>query len=311
MKTVPGIMLLAALAALPLAAADAGLLNLVMPDARVIMGVQVDQARNSPFGRFVLSQMQNDSAQFARLTAETGFDPRYDLREVIVASADESGKGNPLVLARGKFDAGKIRDFARREGAAASNYRGTDVLVSGKGNRVQWLAFPGADAAVAGDEDAVRAALDRLPRSAPTLDAATLARITDLSARYDAWLVSRAGVARLAESVRDPNVAGAMRGNLMQSVEQAYGGVRFGDEVEIAAELLMRSDRDAQAMEDVVRFLGQMMGGQNRDPRAGKLLDAMKLTSEGRIFRMSLSIPEAQIEELVKGGKSHARHRAP
>ena len=40
------------------AAADPQLLNLVMPDAQVMAGVNVEQAKTTPFGQYVLSQIQ-------------------------------------------------------------------------------------------------------------------------------------------------------------------------------------------------------------------------------------------------------------
>jgi len=38
-----------------LAAVDPGLLNLVMPDAKFLAGVRVDQSEASPFGQFLLA----------------------------------------------------------------------------------------------------------------------------------------------------------------------------------------------------------------------------------------------------------------
>ena len=37
-------------------AADTQLLSMVMPDAKVVAGVNVDSAKASPFGRYVLAQ---------------------------------------------------------------------------------------------------------------------------------------------------------------------------------------------------------------------------------------------------------------
>src|SRR5690348_11738658 len=61
-----------------LAAADPGLLRLVMPDAKVIAGLQVTQTKNSLFGQFVLSHMQVEDETFKKFMAQTGFDPRRD-----------------------------------------------------------------------------------------------------------------------------------------------------------------------------------------------------------------------------------------
>jgi len=67
-------------------AADPGLLSLVMPDAKVIAGLQVDQAKTSQFGQYVLSHMQPDDANFKKFMADTGFDPRRDVGEIVMAS---------------------------------------------------------------------------------------------------------------------------------------------------------------------------------------------------------------------------------
>src|SRR5215472_3544736 len=77
-------MLLAGTSAL--AAIDPGLLNLVMPDAKVLSGLQVDQTLNSPFGQYILNQFQPNDQGFLKFMSATGFDPRHDLREILAAS---------------------------------------------------------------------------------------------------------------------------------------------------------------------------------------------------------------------------------
>src|SRR5690242_17023323 len=86
-------------------AADQGLLNMVMPDAKVVAGLQVDTAKSSAFGQYVLAHMQPDDAGFKKFMADTGFDPRRDLREIVIASNWENSTSDNrfLVLARGAF----------------------------------------------------------------------------------------------------------------------------------------------------------------------------------------------------------------
>src|SRR5436309_12080829 len=71
---------------LPANAADPQLLNLVMPDAKVLAGVNVDQAKVTPFGLYVLGQMQLQDAHLKELTNLTGFDPTRDVHELLVAT---------------------------------------------------------------------------------------------------------------------------------------------------------------------------------------------------------------------------------
>lgn len=71
---------------LPARAADSRLVALMMPDAKVIAGVNVDQAKVSPFGQWVLGQMQPGDNQFKELKTLTGFDPVHNVHELLVGS---------------------------------------------------------------------------------------------------------------------------------------------------------------------------------------------------------------------------------
>src|SRR6476469_7466580 len=91
-----------------LSAADPQLLNLVMPDAKILAGVNVEQARGTLFGQWVLNQIQSHDTEMQQLITLTGFDPRRVVREVLVAS-DGNPKGKTgLAMARGNFDVAKI-----------------------------------------------------------------------------------------------------------------------------------------------------------------------------------------------------------
>src|SRR4051794_25481921 len=96
---------------LPANAADPQLLSLVMPDAKVLAGVNVDQAKVTPFGLYILGQMQLQDAHLKELTTLTGFDPSRDVHELLVATnSTASGKGpqTGLAVARGNFDPARI-----------------------------------------------------------------------------------------------------------------------------------------------------------------------------------------------------------
>src|SRR5437899_7055264 len=95
-----------------LSAADPQLLNLVMPDAKVVAGVNVEQAKGTQFGQYILNQMQTNDASLQQLVALTGFDPRRDVRELLVSSDGTPQGHTGLALARGNFDVAKITGVA-------------------------------------------------------------------------------------------------------------------------------------------------------------------------------------------------------
>src|ERR1051325_9305106 len=89
-------------------AAEPTLISLVPAEATVIGGIHVDSTVSSPFGQFILSQVNQGDKDFQEMIAATGFDPRQDLREIVFASASQQAKGPGLILARGVFNGPQI-----------------------------------------------------------------------------------------------------------------------------------------------------------------------------------------------------------
>src|SRR6476620_5512462 len=120
--------LLAAVA--PAKAADLELVKLLPTDAKVIAGVNVTQAKGSPFGQYVLSQMKLDNHGLQQITLETGFDPSSDVHELLAAGSGDSTakKGNGLVIARGNFNIAGITAAATAHEALSQTYKGVNIL---------------------------------------------------------------------------------------------------------------------------------------------------------------------------------------
>jgi hypothetical protein len=300
------------ISSLAAAAADPALLNLVMPDARILAGVDVEQAKNSPFGQFVLSQMTEDK-DFTDFVATTGFDPRRHLQEVLLASTtvgNEHGKG--LIVARGVFDKNRIIATAKNEGAASTSYNGVDVLTPpNKEGRTVWIAFLDSSVLVIGDDANVRGALDRRTASrglAPDISA----KVSDLSRHNDVWMVSHGGFQNITRRLPEEQVGGAIRGEFFEAVEQTSGGIKFGTTVQISGEAVTKTPKDATALADVMRFLAglvQMNSSKQGAAALARVLETLDLKAENNIMRFTVSVPQAQIEELIKS-KPRARKSA-
>jgi hypothetical protein len=301
---------LAVLLTLPLAtwAADPALLKLVMPDAKVIAGIQVDQSRNSLFGQYVLSHMQVDDSGFKTFIAQTGFDPRRDVSEILIASNwdSNSAAGRWLVMARGTFDLAKIAHAAQGNGITVSHFQGVDILIHSSASKPEVqnaIAFFDGASAVMGDLASVQAAIGR-QQSAAAPSNQLLAKVRDLSAKNDFWFVTLVPVSEFAGAMPDPNLSGAMKGNLLAAINEASGGIRFGDTVTISAEAITRSDKDAQALVDMVKFVaGMVQLNRQNNAAAGQvatLLDTLDCKTTGNVTSVSLAIPELQLEQMLE-----------
>ena len=282
-----------------LSAADPQLVGMVMPDAKVLAGINVEQARTSRFGQYLLAQLQAEEQHLQELKDLTGFDPRQDIQEVLVASAAVPGQKGGLVLVRGRFDVDRIVAALKAKEQNFENYNGARLLVNPKGTRA--LALDGSTLAVAGDAAAVRAALDR--RTAPSqLDAAAAVKVNSLSTTQDAWALSLVPLSQLQpRRTTNPDTQGILKGDVLQKIDQASAGVKFGDVVRLSGEAVAQTDQDATALADVIRFLAGMAqmraGAQN--PVPAQVLQGLMVSAQGKNVSIGLAIPEEQLEGLV------------
>jgi hypothetical protein len=308
---------LAVLLALPLGAfaADPALLQMVMPDSQVVAGLQVTQAKGSLFGQYVLSHLSVNDTKLQEFTAATGFNPTQDVSEIVIASnwKPNTPANRWLVLADGTFNVAKITAAAQANGGTAGVYQGVNLVTHSAASSTQVvtaLAFLGTTTALAGDITSVKAAIDRKQSNAPT-DSTVFSKAQQVSANNDFWFVTLVPLSNFSDSIPNSNLGGAMQGNLFAAVNQASGGVRFGDTVTISAEAVTRSEKDAQALVDVVKFFaGLVQLNKQNNPAAGQvatLLDTLQTSASGNTTTISLAIPEQQLEQLLNSAQPHAK----
>jgi hypothetical protein len=294
--------------ALPARAADAQLLALVMPGAKVVAGVNVDQAKATPFGMYVLGQIAPQNQELQQLATLLGFDPRRDVSELLMASTAAAGSTG-LALARGTFDPAKIAAAAQQAGAKSESYNGIDILEDPK--QTSGVAFLGSTLVVAGDVASVKAAIDR--QTAPAKLPNTLSSLVNLwSQTEDAWVVVIGPPSLLKLAPGSPQVPGlGGQAGAFSAVQQIAGGVKFGSTVALNAQAQTDTALNATNMAGALQFLAnlaQMQTAQN--PQAGGLLKALTVTADGNTVNIGLSMSAEQFEQLAKPKPAAVRPRA-
>jgi hypothetical protein len=292
-------------------AADAQLLNLVMPDAQVMAGLNVTSAKTSAFGQYLLTRIAARSGnQFDKLSAATGFDPRRDLTEVLAASPGNAGQKTGLVLAKGTFNVSQLTDAIAKD-AAAKNGQGPQVtnyggatLISGNGKENGAVAFLGTSIALAGDLNSVKAAIDRSTQT-NSISPALSAKVQALSAAEDAWAVSLEPISALAPKA----LAGAAAGpglqlnQVLNKIQAANGGVKFGSLIVLSAQATATDPASANALADVVRMLaGLLTMNAPKNAQAPQILQSLQVSTDGAILNVSLSVSESDAEQILKMG---------
>jgi len=297
----------AILLTLPLGAfaADPALLQMVMPDAQVVAGLQVDSAKSSAFGQYVLAHLSVNDTKLQEFTAETGFDPRHDVSDLVIASnwKPNTPDNRWIVAAHGAFNIAKITGVAQANGGVLAPYQGITVVTHPASSNLQsatGIAFLDASTALVGDLTSVKAAIDRKLSNTPA-NSSIVTKAQTASSGEDFWFVTLVPLSNFSSSIPDPS--GAMQGNLLAAINQASGGIRFGDTVTITAEAVTRSEKDAQALVDVVKFFASLVQlNRQQNSAAGQvatLLDTLQTSTSGNTTTISLAIPEQQLEQLL------------
>ena len=288
---------------LPAWAADSQLLNLIMPDAKVLAGVNVDQAKTSPFGQYVLSQVQSQTTNgLAELTALTGFDPTRDVHELLAATNGGAEAHSGLVAARGAFDAGRITTLATAHGGTVEMYGGASILEDQK--KEYGVAFLNSTYVVAGDLANVKAAIDRQKTPAP-LPGAVLAQVSQWSNSQDAWAISTVSPASLNPApgaIPIPGVgpAGA-KNNVFQTIQSAAGGVKFGTNIVVSAQVQADNAQNATNLGDTLKLLASMAQLQAKgDATVTALAQSLTVSTNGSTLNVSISLPDEMLQNMIK-----------
>jgi hypothetical protein len=290
--------LLALAAALPAMAADSAMMNLMMPDAAVVLHVDVARIAASPFGALIaedfhqglsqqmkaqLSQshpeLQEKLAQWAQV------DWVKDITEFAVVTG--TGKSPAmLMLVRSSLTPERVKAFAGWP-SNATEYDGVPVLVSAQpGNGV--AAFLDDSVQIIGQPEDVRAAVRRHARHAP-LSAFWTAQIARY-AQYDIWVAT-------AGTLPSPPLTGPAASNPAAKQMVAFFGsiagfnaaVKFSPDFELSANVDTRNPKTANDMAQGLRWASDALRQQ---PQSA---DRLKYHVTGNHVSVSLSVPQHEL----------------
>jgi hypothetical protein len=263
---------------------DSTLAALVPPDATMLAGLRIDAIRATPLYQKMVARKQIDRLdEFAH---QTGFDPRRDVRELLIAS---NGK-NIIVAARGTFNVGAF------EGMTRSTYKGSTLYTRDR----RGVALIDNSTAIAGTLEAVRAALDRRGSGDRSGPADLLARARQIPPENQVWSVSNGFDNLLTGSIPDDsNIANGAR--ILRSLENttAAADLRAGLNGYVNGQC--RTDADAKNLGDAVRGLVGLgrLSVPEKQPELLRLWDGIKVDQQQRTVKITVTIPPDLIDKLI------------
>ncbi|HWC95986.1 MAG TPA: hypothetical protein VG456_04535 [Candidatus Sulfopaludibacter sp.] len=271
-------------------AADKRLLNLVMPDVKVLAGVNVRGAAGSPLGRYVLGLVMERNQQFQQASKDFGVDPR-SVREFLVASNSAPKYDTGIALARGSFHPSDVIAKAVDHGAVTETYKTVTIITDAKS--ALGLAFLNANILITGDMAGVKAAIDRAP--APwSMPAPLSARIAQLSAAEDAWLLSTVPASNLM-----PAKSAGSAQNVLQNVQRLSAGVKFGKVATVSALAQADTAETAQLLGNTLKLMMNLISAQTKQ-LAPESAQSLVVDPQGNQLNLSFHLTDAEFRKLYQ-----------
>jgi len=278
---------------------DSGLLDLVMPDATILAGVQVPAMLASPLGKAAFAQLRSTEGapgQPGRVLEEfsnaTGFDLQRDLNEILIASSGPLSSASPnLVLLRGTFDPSKFISFAGQAGLTSSTIAGVSVVQLDPATSIAFLDSTAAAIAVPGMLTKI---LER--RAAGARSSGLLGqRAQSASATGQLWFATATPLSQLVDASASP-----ISIPLLDTIREFSTTARLAAEgMALTCEFQTRSEQEAQSLGAALKLMTALY----RTPQT-EFLQTAQFSVEGPLARVTLTIPEAQVEQWLAPSKT-------
>jgi hypothetical protein len=266
---------------------DNVLQQMVPPGTATLTGVHMDLVKQSVIYKKMVAG--RNLVQVDQFAAETGFDPRRDVRELLLAS---SSRGS-VMLARGTFHLHP----AVLQGAKKIRRGQYDIWVSGGSG----FCILDSTLAAAGEIPLVEAALDEWKSGTHTAAQPLLARASGINPQTQLWGVSTATGNFLAD--HQSSMSGGLDlSKIFRGLQDAWlqADLTTGLKAEIHG--TTATEKDAMSLRDALRgIIG--LGRLNVPETQSELLkvwDGIEVDQQGRAISLHIDIAQDLIDKMVE-----------
>jgi hypothetical protein len=282
-------------------------LQYVPANAAVVAYANVREVMNSDF-RQRFRKLEPDTKERDEFQQKTGINIEQDIDSIVAAvtpAADGSAGQRPdqsvVVIARGRFEQGRLEALAVEHGGKVADYRGIRFVTHDNANTDGGLAlaFLDADLVAFGGANSVKSAIDAHTGTNVLSNTEFMKQINQLDAS-NAWAVGRFDA--LARQAHLPSQVQAQVPAIQWFT--AAGHVNGGLSGVVKAEA--RDEESANNLRDVVRgflALAKMQAGSKPELKA--MVDSLQLAGDGTTVSLAFTVPTEVLDILEQMGKKH------
>jgi hypothetical protein len=301
MRVIPLIMFAAATAqAAP--RVDNVLVRMVPPGSTALVGAHMDQLEASElFQKLMAQQKLPQLDQFAR---ETGFDPRRDVREILLIT----GPSGTVVLARGKFS---LKQDPARDMKLIRH--GQYNIRADSADAASGFCILDSSLAAAGEVSAIEAALDEWQHGTHKSAQPLLATVSSLNEQIPLWGVSTGFASFLANNL--PRAGNGIDVSaIFHGIESSWFNASVASGFNGAIHCTTATEKDAISLRDAAKGLiglGRLSVPENK-PDLLRFWDGFTVEQNGRSFTINVDVAGDLLDQMVKlvsgpGGRGRGR----
>jgi hypothetical protein len=266
---------------------DNVLVRMVPPGTTSLVGAHMDQLTASDLYQKLMAQQKLPQLdEFAR---STGFDPRRDVREILLAN----GPSGSVLLARGKFN-------LKQEAAV-----GIKPIRHGQYNiwagDTAGFCVLDSTLAAAGELTAVEAALDEWTSGSHAAAGPLLAGVSSLSDQTPLWGVST-GFAKFLADYLPHTGNGVDFPVIFRGIESSWFSASVDSGLQASIHCTTATEKDAMNLRDAAKGvigLGRLSVPEGK-PDLLRFWDGLTVDQSGRSFALNADIAGNLIDEMVQ-----------
>ena len=273
-------------------------LRYVPADAAIVSFANVREVMDSEF-RERLREREAETEASREFEARTGIDIDRDVDRVVAGIVPTGGSdAGAIGVLAGRFDTERIASIAIADGGIRTTHGGqTLILLEGGSDDpdsdTTALTFLDANVLAIGSESLVRQAIDGSASGADTNDR-LMGLLDHVEEGSTAWTVGRLEAAGGNRWLPDQ-----LQSQVSQVSAFAFGGQVNGNlRGRLTAEAA--DETTSQSLRDLLQgflALGRLQAAQR--PELAALLDALRLTAEGRMVTLSFDLPADTLLQLL------------
>ena len=285
-------------------------LQYVPADAAVVAYANVREVMNSQF-RQRFKSMEPSQDEKNQFEEKTGLNLEQDVDSVVAAVMPKDGMANNpagsfLILARARYDAGRLEALALEHGAQVTEYNGKRIITHHESNTAgdashddMAFGFVEADLVAFGSLNTVKASIDAHASNQNIVSNNDMMKLVNEIDNANAWAVGKFDA--IASKAGIPaEIASAMPSiSWFSAAGHVNGGISGTFKAEAKDEATAKNLRDVMA-----GFLAMAKMQAANKPGMQQLADSLVISGEGNSVALAFSIPSEVLdvlEGLAKG----------